>query len=229
MCFGRIRVFAWITALAVGVLLQTWVDARGACAADSDERPPKDEASSQVEEAIRELVTHGAIVKRFEVRETKSSGLLVRLKPIHVDSQGRIASDLLQPLRRMTPLSLELRGSPLSDKGLKSLVENTTLIGLDLSGTKVTSQGILQATARLERVELLDLSFTEVDDAGIRSLSSMKRLRYLSLIGSRVGDDGLDSLSKCDSLRELYVGHSNITSAGAKKLQRLLLHCRIQP
>jgi hypothetical protein len=229
MCFGRIRVFAGITAIALGLLPQTWLDARAACVADFDERPSMDEASLQVEEAIRGLVALGAVVKRFEVRETRSSGLLVRLKPIHVDSQGRIASDLLPHLRRIRPLSVELRGLPLSDEGLKSLVENSALIGLDLSGTRVTSQGILQATARGQQVELLDLSFTEVDDAGLRSLPSMKRLRFLSLIGSRVGDNGLDSLSRCDSLRELYVGHSNITAAGARKLQRLLPHCRIQP
>jgi hypothetical protein len=228
MFAGHIRVFAWITALAVVVLPRTGHDARGLPAADPDQRTTNGAALSQVEEAIRELVGQGAVVKRFEVRETKSSGLLVRLKPVHVNSQGRIKNDLLPPLRRITPLSLELRGLPLGDEGLKSLVENTAMIGLDLSGTTVTSHGILQTAGRMERIELLDLSFTDVGDTGIRSLSSMKRLRYLSLLGSRVSDDGLDSLSKCESLRELYLGHTNITPAGARKLQRLLPHCRIQ-
>ena len=72
--------------------------------------------------AIRELVRRGAVVKKFAVIESETQGLLVRLKAEHIDRNGKIDADILATLQPLKELSLELRGLPLSDAGLKSLL-----------------------------------------------------------------------------------------------------------
>ena len=88
----------------------------------ADEAIRRVEDNPRTDAAIRELVRHGAVVKRFTVLESETSGLLVRLKAEHLDRDGKIDSDILATLIPLKELTLELRGLPLSDDGLKSLM-----------------------------------------------------------------------------------------------------------
>lgn len=179
------------------------------------------------EAAIRELVRRGAVIKRFEVRETETAGLLVRLKANHLDAHGVIDAEIVSTLSPLDDLSVELRGVPLSDEGLKRLIMNASPIGLDLSGSGISNRGLEEFRTAEARLHLLDLSFTRIGDEGLARLTSLTELRHLSLIESRVTDAGLNSLAKLGALRELYLAGTSVTVDGVRRLQDQLPKCRI--
>ena len=197
-------------ATILGVLL---FSAEIATGADRLQDDPQTDAS------IRELVRCGAVVKRFQVLESETEGLLVRLKAEHLDREGRVESAVLLALRPLRELSLELRGLPLSDDGLKVLIVKVPLVGLDVSGSAISDRGLKEFAKVKSPLRLLDLSFTRIGDEGLKSLITLPELRHISLIGCRVTDDGIDSLERLDRLREIYLAQTAISSSATKKLQ----------
>lgn len=194
-------------------------------AAEDPARPPDD---PRTEAAIRELVRRGAVVKRFTVLESETVGLLVRLKSEHLDHEGKIDSDVVMALRSLHELSLELRSLPLSDDGLKSLLANLSLVGLDVSGSEVSDRGLQEFASAKSRLRLLDLSFTRIGDGGLKSLAALTELRHISLIGCRVTDSGTDSLTRLERLREIYLAKTQVSSQAVEKLQRKFPKCRVE-
>ncbi|MFM9960987.1 MAG: hypothetical protein ACKV2Q_07160 [Planctomycetaceae bacterium] len=195
-------------------------------AAEELDRRPKDDPRTN--SAIRELVRCGAVVKRFTVLESETAGLLVRLKAEHLDCDGAIDSDVLTTLRPLRELSLELRGLPLSDEGLKRLLETVPLVGLDVSGSEISDRGLSVLVATRTRLRLLDLSFTRIGDAGLKSVAELPELRHLSLIDSQVTDSGVDSLTRLKHLREIYLAKTAVSAQGAEKLSGQFPMCRIE-
>lgn len=183
---------------------------------------------SQSDVAIRELIRQGAVVKRFAVVESETSGLLVRLKSEHMDRQGKINSDILRCLGQLDELVVELRGLPFSDEGLKSLMDSVRLVGMDVSGSAISDRGLRRfATARTS-LRLLDLSFTKISDDGLRSLSSQTQLRHLSIIGCPVTDDATAALVNLRQLREAYLAKTGISPQATDQLRCCLPACRIE-
>jgi hypothetical protein len=214
-CAGRFAmiVCGFVALIGIGVVL-------------AEENGSTSLGTDRAECAIRELVRRGAVVKRFEVREVESSGLLVRLKEQHLEADGRVSQDIVAWLSMLPCLAVELRSLPLRDDGLQALWAATRPIGLDVSGTKITNRG-LAAIATAAQLRLLDVGFTEVDDDGLTSLTKLRELRYVSFLGCRVTDRGMASLGKMTSLREVYVAETNISAAAVERLQTLLPKCRI--
>lgn len=196
-----------------------------AVAAEEAARPPDD---PRTDAAIRELVRRGAVVKRFTVLESETGGLLVRLKAEHLDFEGKIDSGILMALRSLCEVSLELRGLPLSDDGLKSLLAKVSLVGLDVSGSEISDRGLQELAAAKPRLRLLDLSFTRVGDDGLKSLAALPELRHVSLIGCRVTDSGTDSLTRLERLREIYLAKTQVSPQAAEKLRRRFPMCRVE-
>ena len=196
-----------------------------AVAAEEAARPPDD---PRRDAAIRELVRRGAVVKRFTVLESETGGLLVRLKAEHLDREGKIDSGILMALRSLRELSLELRGLPLSDDGLTSLLAKVSLVGLDVSGSEVSDRGLQELAATRSRLRLLDLSFTRVGDEGLKSLAALPELRHVSLIGCRVTDSGTNSLMRLEWLREIYLAKTLVSPQAAEKLRRRFPMCRVE-
>ena len=178
--------------------------------------------------AIRELVRRGAVVKRFAVTESDTAGLLVRLKSEHLDQHGQISTEILTELSSLKDLALELRGLPLSDTGLKPLVKNLKLIGLDVSGSKISDRGLLDLPSQRASLRILDLSFTQVSDVGLKAVTTLRELRHLSLIDCRVTDDGIEGLIRLTKVREIYLSKTDVTDKATEQLQRTLPTCRIE-
>lgn len=203
----------------IGLMLFTAVMAEGA---------DRSEEEFRTAAAIRELVRRGAVVKQFTVLESETAGLLVRLKAEHLDRKGIIDTDILTALHSLRELSLELRGLPLSDAGLKSLLANGSLVGLDVSGSEISDCGLQELPKRIPRLRLLDVSFTRVGDQGLKTLPELLELRHLSLIGSRVTDGGIDALTRMSCLREVYLSKTEVSPHAAEKLRVRLPKCRIE-
>ena len=182
---------------------------------------------TSTDEAIRELVGRGAIIKRFEVREAETSGQLVRLKAGHLDAGGRVDPAIVEQIAKISDLALELRSLPLSDDGFKALLERTQPIGLDISGSNVTSRGFA-AVAQVSKLRWLDVSFTKIGDEGLKSLTKLRELRHVSVMKCAVTDEGLTHIESSRSLRELYLSETRVTDAGVERLRQRLPKCRIE-
>lgn len=194
----------------------------------ADEAVRRVEDDPRTDAAIRELVRRGAVVKRFAVLESETSGLLVRLKSEHLDQDGKINSDILTTLVPLKELTVELRGLPLSDDGLKSLLAKVRLVGLDVSGSEVSDRGLQVLASTRSQLRLLDLSFTRISDEGLKTLPSQSELRHISLINCRVTDGGIASLTRLAQLREIYLAKTAVSSQAADQLRGRFPTCRIE-
>lgn len=210
------------------ILLAVTLGVTAPAMAVADEAAHRVADDPRTEAAIRELVHHGAVVKRFTVLESETDGLLVRLKAEHLDRDGKINSDILATLVILKDLTIELRGLPLSDEGLKLLLAKVRLVGLDVSGSELSDCGLQVLASTRSQLRLLDLSFTRISDEGLKALAFQSELRHISLINCQVTDIGIASLTRLTHLREIYVTMTSVSSEAAEQLRRRLPRCRIE-
>ncbi|MFT5466534.1 MAG: hypothetical protein ACI8UO_001634 [Verrucomicrobiales bacterium] len=97
---------------------------------------------------------------------------------------------------------------------------------LDLSRTQITDAG-LAPLSELPRLTRLDLHSTQITDAGLAHLSGLKNLMYLNLYDTQVSDKAVDALGKLKGLKNVYLWQSKVTEKGAKKLQQLLPDAKV--
>src|SRR5262249_14814796 len=83
-----------------------------------------------------------------------------------------------------------LRFSPWKRGVSGTLPAPAAAFGLDLSRTEVTDAG-LNALAGFQSLQALNLGATEVTDAGLKALAGLKRLQTLRLFFTNVTDEGL--------------------------------------
>lgn len=132
-----------------------------------------------------------------------------------------------------------------TDDWLKQLAEQHRLRRLELSGTAVTSAGLvhLQGLVNLER---LNVCLTACDDRGFEHLAAMTKMKRMTICASKItgsgfahlqgmkqiesinlhsapaSDAGLEAIGKLTSLKRLEVVHTNVTDAGLKHLAKLV-------
>ncbi len=93
--------------------------------------------------------------------------------------------------------------------------------GLDLTLTQVTDAG-LQELIGLNHLQTLNLSScTRVTDDGLKEFARLKNLRILSLWSTRVTDAGLEQLAGMQNLAALDLAWTRVTNAGLKQLAGL--------
>jgi hypothetical protein len=94
------------------------------------------------------------------------------------------------------------------------------VIDVELTGTEVTDAG-LEHLKGLTTLQMLDLSGTEVTDAGLEHLKGLAKLRTLDLAVTKVTDAGLVHLKGLTELQSLDVGGTRVTGAGLEHLKGL--------
>ncbi|HEX2522955.1 MAG TPA: hypothetical protein VHP35_12610, partial [Terriglobia bacterium] len=104
-----------------------------------------------------------------------------------------------------------------NDQGLDPIATLTGLTELRLRLTKVTGRGL----APFRNLRCLDLSFTPMDDAGMKSLENMTQLSRLYLRDTLITDEGLKSIRQLQRLTELDLHGTKVTDAGMASLQGL--------
>ena len=97
---------------------------------------------------------------------------------------------------------------------------------LDLSFTEVTDAG-LKELAPLKNLTTLDLGYTKVTNAGLKELAPLKNLTKLYLNRTRVTDAGLNELGPLKNLTTLSLYDTKVTNAGVAELQKALPNCTI--
>jgi hypothetical protein len=91
---------------------------------------------------------------------------------------------------------------------------------LDLTATNVTDAG-LRHVARLEHIRELSLSKTKITDDGLQFLGALQELRVLLLYRTAVTDVGVEHLRNCTNLQLVELKHTRITDAGLQLLTAL--------
>lgn len=97
---------------------------------------------------------------------------------------------------------------------------------LDLSRSQITDAGteILKEMPRLVR---LNLSKTGIGDSALDNLTGLKDLRYLNLYETKVTDAGLKKIAKLPNLEAVYLWGSGATKQGVKQLSNALPDAKI--
>lgn len=108
----------------------------------------------------------------------------------------------LAPLRELKVLDLsrlnqfhyatDIRG--MGDGCIAALGGMTSLVGLSLSGHRITDKGLTMIARQYPALESLDLDATDITDAGLPALKSMKKLTLVRLGGTLVTSQGLERL-----------------------------------
>jgi sugar lactone lactonase YvrE len=131
------------------------------------------------------------------------------------------------------------------DDWLKLIANQTHLRRLELSGTAVTSTGLVHLK-NLTNMERLNVCLTAVSDDGFEHLAGMTKMRRMTICASKItgsgfahlqgmkqlesinlhsapaSDAGLEAIAKLTSLRRLEIVHTNVTDAGLKHLAGLV-------
>jgi sugar lactone lactonase YvrE len=132
-----------------------------------------------------------------------------------------------------------------TDDWLKRLEGQDQLRRLELSGTAITSAGLIHLKD-LKKLEILNVCLTVVDDrgfehlagltqmkrmvvcsskitgSGFRHLEGMTQIESINLHSSPASDAGLEAIGKLTNLRRLEIVHTNVTDAGLKHLAGLV-------
>jgi internalin A len=102
-------------------------------------------------------------------------------------------------------------GIQVTDLGLSKLAKLKKLRRLDVSGAKLTPEGIkvLEGLPQLERLSLWYC--TDLDDSAAATLASIPTLTNLDVSYTAIGDKGLQSLAALPKLKLLYLTDTKVT------------------
>lgn len=165
-------------------------------------------------------------LKTLDLRETQitDQGLkelkgLAELENLYLDSTA--VSDIglkqLAPLAKLKHLSLSVCGG-ITDLGMREIGQLPSLELLAVARTPVSNEGLKE----LQNLIHVNVSQTQVTDAGLAVLQDFRRLSQLRLGGPLITDAAVAELEKLPRLRELELDGTAITDAGLERLQDAL-------
>ena len=123
-------------------------------------------------------------------------------------------------LRDLKLTTLALGSSRLTDRGLESLAQISSLTSLDVNQLAVSDLGLAHI-ARLPNLRSLSLENTQVTDAGLSELKSHPKLHALFVAGTRLTDQGLEQLCQSKRWTYLRLNNTQVTDAGLQHLAGL--------
>lgn len=149
--------------------------------------------------------------------KTSKIGSLTKLKRVTLNGTNVTDTDLshFSKLGRLEFLELE-RCPKVGDAGVKAFGGLTSMVRLDLSGTKVGDGG-LKHLSGLVKLEELSLANTAITDAGLVHLSAMRELHLLVLDGTAVNGSGLAALTKMPKMSQLQLMNTQLTGGNWMK------------
>ena len=130
------------------------------------------------------------------------------------------------------------------DDWLKLIADQTELRRLELSGTAVTSAGLVHLQ-KLTKMERFNVCLTAVSDDGFEHLAGMTKMKRMTICASKItgsgfqhlqgmkqiesinlhsapaSDAGLAAIGKLTTLRRLEIVHTHVTDAGLAHLATL--------
>lgn len=129
-----------------------------------------------------------------------------------------VGGDRLRPLRGMHKLAtVELVACSGVDDAMRIISQLRTVEHLDLSGTDLSDAG-LHMVGVMKQLRTLRINYTSVTDDGIAALVRLPRLEYLQAEGISVTGHGLSCLRELHALRTCRVSSPLITTTEAETL-----------
>ena len=205
-----------------------------------------------------EAASHRAQQDRVLLAEIKRLGGKATFEVVAPDWLRSIAGDEALPVfgriveielnertdghKEPTPKKLSDR---VNDDWLKLLAGQNLLRRLEVSGTAVTSAGLIHLK-ELRNLERLNLCLTACDDRGFEHLAGMTQMKRMTICASKItgsgfahlqgmkqlesinlhsapaSDAGLEAMGKLTSLKRLEIVHTHVTDAGLKHLAGLV-------
>jgi hypothetical protein len=130
-------------------------------------------------------------------------------------------------LERMPTLEVLELPATITDAGLRILPSLPTLRVLSLRTNIAITDESLVAVGACPTLQVLDLSETTINDAGLAYLRDIPQLMVLDLWNTPVSDAGLAHLHGHTMLRHVIVKGTQVTAHGIAALQEALPHCKI--
>ena len=119
-----------------------------------------------------------------------------------------------KPIAPATPAAPEIIKAPSNPKEQTAIIEKAILKAVKKPGGEVTDADWMKVTN-------LNLSFTELSDAGLKELSKAQNLTGLSVPQTRITNAGIKELAAFKHLHTLNVFDTQISDAGLKELATL--------
>ncbi|HEY9758416.1 MAG TPA: protein kinase [Oculatellaceae cyanobacterium] len=139
----------------------------------------------------------------------------IRARPNLTDlniSRKRFSPGALKALANAKQLNtLSLRQCPDVDNSTLAAIQGLNLVALDLSGTRVTGEG-LRYLKGMNRLRKIDLSSTAVTDADCKEIAALP-LYSLNIGSTGITGAGLKALSSCTTLGELFLDDTKFGDA----------------
>ena len=133
----------------------------------------------------------------------------------------RVHDDTLKLLAGQDQLRrLEVSGTAVTSAGLIHLKDLTNLQFLNVCLTAVSDDGF-EHLANLTKMRRMTVCASKITGSGFANLSNMKQLESINLHSSPASDAGLEAIAKLTSLRRLEIVHTNVTDTGLKHLASL--------
>jgi DNA-binding Xre family transcriptional regulator len=108
---------------------------------------------------------------------------------------------------------LNFRGNiRITDADLSHFPDCTSLLYLDLDGTKITDAG-LRNFSNCAKLEYLGLFNTKVTDAGLANFKNCKDLMFIQLGKTQLTDAGMANFKDCKNLTTLSLGETKLANA----------------
>lgn len=142
-------------------------------------------------------------------------------KPKPKAMNDRVTDEWLKKLHGQEQLRvLQLSGTAVTSAGLVHLKDLTNLERLNVCLTAVDDDG-LKHLAKLTKMKRMAVCSSKVTGSGFAHLEGMKEIESINLHSSPASDAGLEAIGKLTSLKRLEVVHTKVTDAGLKHLAGL--------
>jgi sugar lactone lactonase YvrE len=142
-------------------------------------------------------------------------------EPVPKKLSDRVTDDWLKRLDGQDQLRrLEVSGTAVTSAGLVHLKELKSLEILNVCLTAVGDRGF-EHLAELTKMRRMVVCSSRITGSGFRHLQDMTQLESINLHSSPASDAGLEAIGKLTNLRRLEIVHTNVTDAGLKHLAGL--------
>ena len=145
---------------------------------------------------------------------------LTSLRDLNLDTAYQFGDAGMTHLEGLPLTALNLRGTQITDAGLRHLRGMTQLVVLAVPQTAVTDAGMADI-APLTDLERLILHNTQIGDAGLARLQGLTKLRSLEVYNTPLTDTALETIAGFTALELLQLTGTRVTDVGISRLAPL--------
>lgn len=202
--------------------------------AEEEHMPPKGkpQPSEEVVQLLSWWIDQGASdTARLEDLEVTSEVAVHFLEIEELEFQSREAvEERMEPLAAQSAVSVYFlaqddhrvgaRGNKATDADLERLLPlKANVVELNLSRSEVTDAG-LEWVGQMTNLTHLHLNNTGVTDAGLEHLGNLYQLEYINLYGTNISDEGLQTLRRLKNLRKVFLWETQVTKEAVAALHQ---------